>query len=284
MFKSLLTASVFSAVLCMASVSANAQSAADPSADQIYQAASHGHVREAEQMVEQVLRDHPGSAKAHYVAAEVYGKAGDVSRARTELSTAEHLKPGLPFANPTAVTALKTELYGRTAVPNPVTRETSRPFAFPWGLSALIVLAVVVIWAVMRRRREAEYRYAAQLPAAAGGPQYGPTYGPTPGVGPVMGGGGLGSGIAGGLASGLAVGAGVVAGEELARHFLDRDQHGAVIPPEHESLTQAGPDINSDMGGNDFGLDSQDASSWDDNSSSWDDGSFGDDGGGGDWS
>ena len=195
MFKSVLTASVFSAVLCMASVSANAQSA-DPGADQIYQAASHGHVREAEQMVEQVLRDHPESAKAHYVAAEVYGKAGDVSRARTELSTAEHLKPGLPFANPTAVTALKTELYGRTAVPNPVTRETSRPFAFPWGLSALIVLAVVVIWAVMRRRREAEYRYAAQLPAAAGGPQYGPTYGPTPGVGPVMGGGGLGSGIA----------------------------------------------------------------------------------------
>ena len=265
---------------------AHAQSAAtDPTQDQIYQAATHGRLGEAERMVEQVLRDHPASAKAHFVAAEVYAKARDFNRARHELSTAEQLKPGLPFETPSAVAALKAELGGTSAL-SPV-HESTRPFSFPWGVVVLIAIAVALVWMLLRRRREDQYRYATQLPAAATGPQYGPGYGPSPGVGPVMGGGGLGSNSAGGLARGLAVGAGVVVGEELARHFLNRDEHGTVIPPpEHDVQPQTNPDINADMGGNDFGMNSQEASSWDDDSSSssWDDGgSFGD-GGGGDWS
>jgi hypothetical protein len=284
MFKLSFAALLFSLALCTSSL-ANAQGAApDPSKDQIYQAASHGRIREAEQMVEQVLRDHPSSATAHYVAAEVYAKGGDVSRARTELNAAERLNPGLSFAKPNAVAALKAELNSGVAS-HPVTREAAQSFSFPWGLLALIVVAVALIWAVMRRRREAQYRYATQVPSTAGGPQFGSPYGPTPGAGPMMG-GGMGSGIAGGLASGLAVGAGVVAGEELARHFLDRDQHGAVVPPpEHQGQSQPNADPNADMGGDDFGLNSPD-NSWNDDSSSssWDDSSSFGDSGGGDWS
>ena len=66
----------------------------DPSVNQIYQSARTGHLAQAEQMVDQVLRDHPGSGKAHYVASEVYAHAGNYGRARAELSTAESLAPG----------------------------------------------------------------------------------------------------------------------------------------------------------------------------------------------
>jgi hypothetical protein len=85
----------------------------------------------------------------------------------------------------------------------------------------------------------------------------------------------MGSGIAGGLASGLAVGAGVVAGEELARHFLDRDGNPVPAPSGNEYPSNP----NADMGGNDFGL--NDASSWDDGGSGGDIGGGG--GGGDDW-
>jgi len=41
----------------------------DPTVHQIYEAASSGHLDQAQQMMDQVLRDHPESAKAHYVQA-----------------------------------------------------------------------------------------------------------------------------------------------------------------------------------------------------------------------
>jgi hypothetical protein len=83
----------------------------------------------------------------------------------------------------------------------------------------------------------------------------------------------MGSGIAGGLASGLAVGAGVVAGEELARHFLDRDGNPVPAPSGNEYPSNP----NADLGGNDFGL--NDGNSWDDGGSGGDSGG----GGGDDW-
>ena len=49
----------------------------DPSAHQIFQAVSAGRLAEAQQMVDQVLRDHPRSGEAHFVAAEVYAREGD---------------------------------------------------------------------------------------------------------------------------------------------------------------------------------------------------------------
>jgi hypothetical protein len=70
------------------------------------------------------------------------------------------------------------------------------------------------------------------------------------------------------------VGAGVVAGEELAHHFLDggqRESSSGFIP----SADAAQPDANSDMGGNDFGVNDP---------GSWDGGGGGGGGGGDDWS
>src|ERR1700688_120395 len=84
--------------------------APDPTMNQIYDAASSGHLDQAQQMITQVLADHPNSAKAHYVQAELYAKEGKNSLARAELGTAERLNPGLTSFSPRSVQELKSEL------------------------------------------------------------------------------------------------------------------------------------------------------------------------------
>src|SRR5450631_648570 len=91
-------------------VSPSFAQAADPTMNQIYDAAAGGHLDQAQQMITQVLADHPNSAKAHFVQAELYAREGKAALARAELATAEQLKPGLPFENPRAVQELKAEL------------------------------------------------------------------------------------------------------------------------------------------------------------------------------
>jgi hypothetical protein len=271
----LLAAATLAATVTFAiAIASPAFADSDPTMDQIYAAAAGGHLDQAQQMITQVLTDHPTSAKAHYVQAELYAKEGKTALARSELGTAEQLKPGLPFANPRSVQELKAQLGLRVGAISPtVIRSEPAAPRFPWGTVLILVGVVGILWLVFRRRNN-----YAQYPAAGPGPGMGGapgTYGPGGGYGPApMGGGGIGSGIAGGLASGLAVGAGVVAGEELAHHFLDggRSSGGGVIPP-----AEAGDSgfSNSDMGGSDFGVN--------DPGSGWDDGG-GSGGGGGDWS
>ncbi len=263
----LVVAGVLAAAVTFA-VTAPVFAAGDPTVDQVYTAARSGHLDQAQQMITQVLADHPNSGQAHYVQAELYAREGKIALARSELATAEQLKPGLPFANPRSVQELNAQLGLRSGVMSPgvmsptVLRSVPAERPFPWGTVLILVAAIAILWMVFRRRTP-----YAQYPAAGAGPGgapggYGPGgYGPGPG-------GGIGSGIAGGLASGLAVGAGVVAGEELAHHFLDGGRGGGVIPP-----AQADDSGNSDMGGSDFGLN--------DPGSGWDDGGGS---GGGDWS
>jgi uncharacterized protein len=272
--RKLILAAALSLGTCCFSVPVFAQ-AADPTMNQIYDAAASGHLDQAQQMITQVLADHPNSAKAHYVQAELYAKEGKISLARAELATAERLNPGLTSFSPRSVAELKSQLGLSTRSAGQVISVPARSAPrVPWG--TLLILAVMAGLLIMlfRRRRIPPYsQYPATGPGpGVGGPPgaYGPGYGP--GYGPAPGGGGIGSGIAGGLASGLAVGAGVVAGEEVAHHFLDGGRReGGVIPP----ADAAEPGYsNSDMGGADFGA--NDPGSWDDG------GGLG--GGGDDWS
>jgi len=252
--------------------------AADPTIDQVYQATRSGHLEEAQQMMNQVLRDHPNSAKAHYVEAEVSARAANLPRAREELAKAQQLDPSGSFAKPESLAALQRELargpgpsnaYGG-AYPN--VYRAQEHHSLSWGWILLIVAGVAILWALFSRRNSYSVnQYPSNVPPA--GPGYGPGYGPS-GYGPPMGGGGMGSGIVGGLASGLAIGAGVAAGEELVHHFVDRDGNRIPAPPDYVPP----PDANPNMGGDDFGV--SDGGSWDDSGSS-----FGGDsgGGGGDW-
>jgi hypothetical protein len=258
---------------------------ADPTVQQIYDAARGGHLDQAQQMMNQVLRDHPQSSKAHYVQAELYAREGNLGLARSELARAEQLDPGLTKENPRAVQELKAQLglARRTegSFGGMTTVAPSGPH-FPWGTVVVLALVVGVFWMLFRRRR-----IYAQYPAGAAPGAYGPGGyagpGPGPGYGPYAGGpgGGVGSSIAGGLAGGLAAGAGIVAGEELAHHFLDGDRR---LPLSGDEGSSGSGNPNSDMGGNDFGV--NDPGSWDDSSGGGggDFGGGGDGGGGGDWS
>jgi uncharacterized protein len=83
---------------------------ADPTVSQIYQAFRGGHIEQAQQMLDKVLRDHPDSAKAHFVQAEIDAAEGHYELARAQLALAEKLKPGLPNIKPRAVQELKAKL------------------------------------------------------------------------------------------------------------------------------------------------------------------------------
>jgi hypothetical protein len=276
MIKSMATILV---LMCAAAFAAPARADSDPTLSQVYAAAQSGHLGQAQQMMQQVLRDHPKSAKAHFVTAELYAKAGSFPLARQELSTAEALEPGLASVRPEALQSLRAELSGsrRTTFEAPA---ATRPAGTPWGLIIVLVAAGALVWMIVSRRRSQAAGYpasTAMTPTTGAGPGYGPTYGAgygTPPMGPAG-----GSGLLGNLASGMAVGAGVVAGEELVRHVFDSGHAEARELPreEHSSgFANEDPAVNGDMGGNDFGV--NDAGSWDDGG-----GSFGGDGGGGDW-
>jgi hypothetical protein len=270
-------------VLVMALACTGPVLAATPTVDQVYEAASAGHLDKAQQLMDEVLREKPNSAKAHYVEAEISARAGNFSRARSELARAQQLDPSGSFAKPEALANLQRELARgtnssyRSYPPGTYARPAAEHrSSFPWGIALLIFAGVVIAWALFSRRNPRNYggypQYPGSVPPGAPGGGYGPAgYGPA-GYGPPMGGGGMGSGIVGGLATGLAVGAGVAAGEELVRHWVDRDGNRHEGPPPADYQP---PDDNANMGGNDFGV--SDSSSWDDSGGS----SFGDSGGGG---
>jgi hypothetical protein len=272
---------ILSALLCGSAFlyTSAPEAAADPTPDQVYQAARSGHVAQAEQMINQVLQDKPKSGQAHYVAAEVYARAGDISRARAELATAEQLEPGLPFANQNSVSALQRELSSnrvqQAPVWTPVQHERS---GLPWGAILLVVIGIGLVWMLVRRRVQAgSYggSYPANMPPGPGQPGYG-----TPGMGgPYYPGGGGGSGLMGSLGTGLAIGAGAAVGEELVHHVLEGNHSsGGIIGGASAGEVDNQPQ-NSNMGGQDFGL--NDSNSWGD-SSGGDSGSFDSGGGGGD--
>lgn len=269
MLKKILLALSF-ALLC----AAPAFSADEPTMHEVYLAAESGRFIEAQSMLDKVLKEHPNSAKAHFVQAEVLAKQGLRSGAQAELRTAERLAPGLPFVKPQALQGLRAAIATPTAATPSVARavpvqQTAPDSGMPWGLllggAGVIALAIWAFRAMARRNAMAVPANA--YPAYAGGAGMQPmgAAGGMP-VGPTAG-GGMGSGIMGGLATGAALGAGMVAGQALMHHFTDGNRTTPDhVPPAADNFAPAP----NDMGGQDFGV--NDASSWDDGGA-----------GGGDW-
>jgi hypothetical protein len=283
----------------LAALPATVWAQAEPTLDQIYQAANAGQVPKAQGMIDQVLRTHPDSAKAHYVKAELAARQRDASTAQQELATAERLAPGLPFAKPAAVQALRTQVQHLSSAPaadartrqmgsaaGPAEERGAVSSGLPWGKIAIGAVILLGLLALMRRRTTAAAGagYASgpgpagpmgsapmnstgygpgmqpQPGAGYGQPGYGPGYGP--GYAPQP--GGMGSGLGRGLATGLAVGAGAVAAQEIGRRMFHPD--GSQVLPDHSAAggaawNDAGSMDNVDMGGQDFGV--NDTGSWD---------------------
>ncbi len=238
--------------------------AAEPTMDQVYAAARSGRLAEARNMMQEVVSQHPNSAKAHYVNSEVLARSGDLVAARNELAVAEKLEPGLPFAKPEAVQELRQQLAGGRSVGAPMGSEAGSQ-TIPWGwiigLGGLALLLVVML-ARRQSQQNATMLYG-QSPGAY--PQGGMPMGGQP-MAPM---GGGGSGLMGTLATGAALGAGMVAGEALAHRLVDGPERGTMDRPQGSMV---GNDMgNSDMGGQDFGV--SDSGSWDsgggDSGSDW---------------
>jgi uncharacterized protein len=233
----------------------------DATLSQVYEAARTGNLDQARQMMNQVLSDHPKSAKAHYVAAEVNAASGNFVLGREELRLAQNLAPGLPFAAPESVRELQDKLSRTPLVHTPPARSQTAA-GFP--LSALTVVVIgmgVVLVLVFMRRRAPTISYAQPhelVPPspAAGSPATAAVAGFPPGTGT---GTGIGSSIAGDLAGGLAAGAGIAAGEEIARHLLDSGEPELNSSPMSEIALEHDRDFPA---GADFGI--SDASLWKD--------------------
>jgi hypothetical protein len=245
-----------------------------PTLHQVYEAAQAGRLDEAQGMIQQVLREHPNSAKAHFVDAEILAKTGHQSQAREELNAAERLEPALSFAKPQAVQDLRARVSGSHMSQVPMVSPQAAQQSFPWGLILLGIGLIVAITFIMRA-------ITGRNVPAANYPNTYPTGMPSPGGQPYPGGGyapmaqpvsGMGSGIMGSLATGAALGVGMVAGEALVHHFIDGN-HGEPNPASSVAGDRTPSD---DMGGSDFGI--ADNSSWNDNSS------MADISGGDDWS
>jgi len=261
--------SILAVALLVGSFAALPAVAAEPTLHEVYQAAEAGRTSEALGMMDQVLRAHPNSGKAHFVEAELLAKEGKLAEAKAELANADRLAPGLTFATPQSVQALKARLNGSPATTHVANAALAPPASqgLPWGL---IMLVVAAIGAFFLFRRSNQRPAGGGVPMA-GGPGYGPAGVGQPGGGMMPGGGGMGSGIMGGLASGVALGAGVVAGEALAHKLMDGGEHPhqAVGNNTGNQPWDVGPDTGTQQ---DFGIT---------DNSSWDSGSGG--GGGDDW-
>jgi|CXWL01.1.fsa_nt_gi hypothetical protein len=268
----------------------------EPTLSQIYQSAQSGQLEQAQVMMQQVLVAHPGSGKAHFVQAELFARQGKLAPARESLTLAEKLTPGLPFAKPESVQALRSQLTAKASVAplsgsaqhrgnasatSPATPESS----FPWGLGLALGGGAIALVIFLSRRKaapayDAPPAYAGQAAMQGGlnGPQgfgmantvgsggvmqapYGqPAYG-QPSYGQPQG-SGLGGKIMGGVATGLAVGAGVMAAQAIGRSLSGHRDEGARASDSLANNDLQNVDRNPDMGGQNFGV--NDADSWDD--------------------
>ncbi len=293
MFKLSLIAPAFVALALVAVAPAQA-AGPDASIHEVYQAAEAGRFDDAQKMMDKVLQDHPNSAKAHFVEAELLSKQARYGEAQNELNTALRLDPSQKFAKPGKVqelqgvinSAQQHRVVERSAPvmsqPAPmIVHQPERSSGTGWLVPMIILFAIIALFMMVRASMRRNVVVAGGYGPGGG---YAPGYGGGPGYGPGYGGGGMGSGILGGLATGAAVGAGVVVGEELMENLTHHNRDTQYVRDDRNDNVDSGSQRQNDMGGNDFGV--SDSSSWDSGSSggdsSWDSGGGGG-GGSDDW-
>ncbi len=286
------------AALMFALVSAAAW--ALPTVQDVEAQVQQGHYAQAETMMREVVDAKPGSARAHYIYAEILAHNANFAKASEEAATAQRLDPKIGFTDPDKFRSFQQTLQRElnppararttsvvpTYAPAPV--QESRSGGIPgwvWGLG-LVVLAIV-LWRGFSNSRAQSMGGPGAMgggnPYPVNGPVGGPPgYGPGGGYGPVMQQGGGGSGL---LGTGLAV-AGGVAGGMLIDEMLHRrsDGGGGFIGGANaaDSSSFTSPDPAATELENrqvDFG---NGGDSWDSGGGSFD-GGGGDSGGGGGW-
>jgi len=138
----------FSSVFALAlSLATRAFADPDPPLSQVAEEAKSGNLEIAQQLVAQILREQPRSARAHYVNAELYAAQGNPKMGQRELDAARELEPGLSFATAESVRALQGKLAREAYIPADSSPAQGDP-RFPWGV--LVVGVVVALATVLR--------------------------------------------------------------------------------------------------------------------------------------
>lgn len=232
----------------------------------------------AEAMLRDAIAEHPQSAKAHYVLAEVLAHEGNIGDAKAEASKAAALDPGTHFTDPAKFQAFQHKLdaalapvsNGRSSAAPVRYGDTQQPAGRQGGgsshLTGILVIGAVlalIVFLWMRRKRNVASPFSgyASTPPMDGVPPYGGYSGAGPYAPPPQPHSGVGTAVAAGLGG---VAAGMLLDEALRSHREGEGARdaGSFSRDDRDPSSQAYDDLRSDpvdMGNND--------NSWDDSSS-----------------
>lgn len=239
---------VFAAALAVAPLSSACAQAQGPTPRQIQAMIVAGQSGQATQALKGILGQHPESGVAWYLLAEAQDASGHENAAAQALAKADQYAPGLPFANPQDVAALRAHITNRL--------QASGAHHSSGGVSIvlLVIVALIALFVLLRmvagwgRRSPMNRPYPGNPNMPYGG--YGPN-GPYPNGS----GGGLGSSII----TGLAAGAGFAAGERIIGGLMGGNDAQAA-PPDF-SAGQQDNGLTGDPGWDD-GSDNLNSDSW----------------------
>jgi len=172
--KKFFAAAFFGAAMCFSALA----SAASPTEQQVQAALSRGDYAGAQQMLAEVVQDHPRNARAHYLYAQVLDRNGHATDALAQLNLAHQADPAMSFTQPSRLATVEQHIRadaarsgGMSANTAPVQTAAAPMMAPPvqqhsgtsplsW-LAIILVLAAVVgilVWGVRRARRNDEGR------------------------------------------------------------------------------------------------------------------------------
>ncbi len=244
-----------------------------PTVQQVEAELQQGHYSQAEGMMREVVDAKPGSAKAHYIYAEILARNGSFSKAAEEAAKAKQLDPDIKFTQPEKFQAFEKLLererkpVQRTESANPVfpSAPAAAPLRAPTGgipswvwFAALGVVGYLLWRGFSRSQATPSPNGSYGAPGTGYGAAPAGGYGsgaPYPNAPPVSPSGGM-------LKTGLAVAGGVAAGmmvDELLHHRqgvgtdqLSGLQRGVDLPPVDDAASEL-EQRNVDFGnGNDW--------------------------------
>jgi hypothetical protein len=240
---------------------------------EVQAALQQGNYPLAEQEMRQAISEHPQSAKAHYVLAQVLAHEGNIGDAAKEANQAQQLDPQLGFTDPARFQRFQAELHQALApvaatrgavaqrITRPMVQVEHRHFQMLWLiLGLLVIVGLFMLFRRNGRNASTGYDQRGYAPPQAGAPNgYGSAYPPPapPYQQPPAAGSGLGGAFVGGLAGGV-LGAAAVEMFENREHRVDQGGFGGSQPfggqPSNDPQGQAYDDLRSnpvDMGNDD---------------------------------
>jgi hypothetical protein len=235
-----------------------------PSIDEVQSEVRQGRWAHAEEMMREVVAAKPGSARAHYVYAEILAHDGRFDLAREEAAQARQLDPAIKFTDASKFAAFERLLEREQAAARRPAATVATPALAPvpaptpaapaaassglpgWVWAVGLALVGWLGWRMFAARRQA-------APVAGGAwsamPQGGGAMVATPGMGPAPGMGGYGMGApsagSGMLGTGLAVAGGVAAGMLAEKLLSEHHGSGSSVAPGLAGMTPGGFDTSA---------------------------------------